>query len=71
MTKRPPEPPDPMVLLIKALGLTDAILATHIPDHETRVVRYCVSCSGNRMIVWPCALHFFATEARKLGGGGK
>lgn len=54
-----------MTLLIKALGLTDIILDSHVADPTGE---YCVACSGNKMVKWPCSLRFYALEAKVLNG---
>ena len=54
---------EPLSLLIKALGLVDQILRDHVADPTGT---YCVACSGNRLVTWPCSLRFYATEAASL-----
>lgn len=54
---------EPMSLLIKALGLAEVILRDHVADPTGR---YCVKCSRNLSVKWPCALRFYAQEAQAL-----
>jgi len=54
---------EPLSLLIRALGLADVILTTHVPDPTGE---WCPSCSKNLTVRWPCPLRFYATEANSL-----
>lgn len=58
--------PEPLSLLIKALGCGPTILAAHTPDESGM----CRSCSGQVQTVrWPCSLRFYALEAKALEDG--
>jgi hypothetical protein len=63
VTASDPSQPEPLSLLIRALGLAETILRDHVADPTGR---YCLRCSPNRSVTWPCSLRFYATEALAL-----
>jgi len=62
VTANDPSQPEVLSLLIHHLGLADTIIETH-PLIEGGL---CLTCSPNGLVKSPCALRFYALEAKSL-----